>query len=67
MVNFCDMIFLSEKAAIVRFDSIAAIMKVQNSIASFDMILQNVFIDNFSAFVANNRVAKLELHLQHSQ
>ena len=47
-------IFSTEKAAIVRFDSIAAIIKVQNSFASFDTILQKVFIDNFSAFIASD-------------
>ena len=47
-------IFSTEKAAIVRFCLIAAIIKVQNSFASFDTILQKVFIDNFSAFVAND-------------
>ena len=61
------MILLSEKAVIVRFCLIAAVFKVQNSFASFDMILQKVFIDNFSAFVANDWITKLELHLQHSQ
>ena len=68
-LNSCALFgrILSEKATIVGFCLITAIFKVQNSLASFDMILQKVFIDNFSAFIASDWIAKLEFHPQHSQ
>ena len=60
-------IILSKQAFTVIFCLVAAIFKVQNSLASFDMFSGIVFINDFSTFVANGWLAKLELHFQHLQ
>ena len=66
--NTTGKLVLSVKKAItVVFCCVAAIFKLQNSLAPFDLFSRIVFINSFSAFVASDWLTKLELHFKNSK